>query len=144
MERGYRKIIVLLIMSGFIIAGMLVFNAMTTTRFNKTIKIVIVDNNNQVLFDENVETRAETLDEVLKTLNKDNKIKFTYGGNEEGAKVEGLGTTTLIEEVPEQNLFWVPTSSNNTSCLETEGVCGAIDVLTIHDGDEFVFILTQK
>lgn len=143
MERGYRKIVVLLMMSAFIIAGMLVFNAMTTTRFNKTIKVVIVDNNNQVLFDESVETRSETLDEVLKSLDKDGKIKFTYGGNEDGAKIEGLGTTKIIKEVPDKNLYWTHTSTNNASCLEA-GACGVIDKLTIHDGDEFVFTLVQK
>lgn len=142
-KNSYQKIAFTLAMSSFIIIAMIIFNSLTTTRFNKQIMITIKDEQQKVIFNQAVIVNDDTLDSVLLKLANEGDIKYEYGGSEAGTKIIGLGTDVLLKENTEQKTVWTYTSPNNVHCLE-KGVCDTVDKLLINDGDEFVFTLIHQ
>lgn len=143
MDKNYQKILILLVFSTAIIIGMLLFNYATSQRHGKVITITIVDDKQEVVFQEQVTTSKNELSELLKDLDADKTLQLQYGGDEQGMKIEGLGEDKLIVENPAQKLYWEYTSTNNVQCIENNG-CLQVDKVLIEDGDEFTFQLKYQ
>lgn len=105
---------------------------------NKIITFKIVDEmNNQVLFDGDIQSDAETLGECLRDY-PDFKLE-----KEDGQY--GMYITSLMGVSVHDDAYWVFESENNKSCSGSEGgFCPAADQVMLEDGDNFTFKLTNQ
>ncbi|MDQ0360660.1 hypothetical protein [Breznakia pachnodae] len=142
MKHSTRKTLILILFSIVVIVAIFAVYTVVTNRHGKVIHVTIIDDKDDVVYDEDIETTQTELDELLTELNDQNEIKFESGSNEGEVRIVGLGEDTLIVEDQEENLYWNYYSENNVQCLENNG-CDTIDKLVIEDGDDFIFRLEE-
>lgn len=104
-------------------------------REDKSIDIKMIVNK-QVIYHEQVDTKAKTLMELLKQLQQQQVIQLTYQTTPTGSFITGIGINKLYTSNKEQ--AWVFDSKNNKQCKQA-GFCDAMDNLKIYDQDIFVF-----
>ena len=106
---------------------------------DKNIKIVIVDNTEEVIYDEMVNTDAELLGDLLYQINE-SKETFTLEGDKDSEF--GRYVSNIVDTDLESNEFWVYESENNEVCL-AETMCPGVDALAIKNNDEFKFFVLK-
>lgn len=105
---------------------------------DKTISFKIVDEmTNQVLFEDDIQSDAETLGDCLRNY-PDFKL-------EKEDSQYGMYITSLMGVAAHDDAYWVFESENNKSCSGSEGgFCPAADQVMLEDGDSFTFKLTNQ
>lgn len=116
--------------------GIKAINQPKVTVGDKAIKIVIVDKDDKIVFDETFNTDTELLGELLDEANETNENLFEFSGSKTDEFGRMIIDTSVVETADGE--FWVYDSDNNTVC-EAEGFCPGIDSLAIEDGNNFSF-----
>lgn len=128
-------VIAALVFSGAYL-GLIKMTTPELTVGEKKINIVVTDRETKEVFNEDLDTDAELLGELIDEMNTEELILFILEGqadSEFGRFITDIGDVEL-----EEGDFWVYDSENSQVCKD-EGFCPGIDQLAIQDGDDFTF-----
>ncbi len=104
-----------------------------------TIQVVIIEESEEIIFDETINTDALYLAEVLEELEQNQLILVHLGGSKDdqyGRFLVGFNDykTTDMSVGP----WWGYSSETNQDCLDA-GFCSGVDMAPVYDQDVFVF-----
>ena len=140
MNKNTKKTLLAVLIAGVVFVGLYfgfnAFNKPNVTEGKKEIKIVILDKDKDIAFEESFNTDAQLLGDLLDEVNKEEEDLFELGGSKEDEFGRMIIDTKVVET--EEGEFWVYDSDNNRVCQE-EGFCPGIDTLAIEDADNFSF-----
>ena len=118
-------------------------NSKENTSSNETITLHVKvqdDVNNKELFngDISIEGNVETLEDFLKQADELDAVM-----EDSGEYMTLMGMMGLETEDFNKGPWWLYESENNASC-QAAGMCDAVNVLEIEDGDSFTFKFTSS
>lgn len=106
---------------------------------SKTIDLeVIVED--KTIYHEKVKTNASMLSEVLIELNHNHSLDIVYEEGEYGMFITSINGN---KQDPTKGFYWTYDSKDNRKC-QADGYCQAANLLTIEDGNHFVFTLDDE
>ncbi len=106
---------------------------------SKVIQITI-KNEDTLVYDQQVDTNAATLGELLEELKEQKEILLESEQSTYGMYITGMGVDELYRQDEVGGKYWTYDSENNAQCIKNS-FCDAADVLVIEDGDHFTFTL---
>lgn len=106
-----------------------------------TINLVIIDETEEVYFEETVNTDAEMLSSLLEEMDEADYFELHLGGE----KTDQYGRFLIgfdDYETEDMNVgpWWGYTSETNKDCVAA-GFCSGVDMAPVYDGDTFTFTL---
>lgn len=139
MDKNFSKTIKQVLIAALIFLslyfGFKQFNKPKVVVGDKEITIIILDKEDNKVFDEKINTDAELLGDLIDEINNDKEI-FKLAGSKSDEFGRFVESITLVEMADGE--FWVYDSSNNTVC-KAEGFCPGIDLLAIENNNDFTF-----
>lgn len=141
MKKNTKILLALVLLFGSLLTYQLIQKARVTYG-TKTVSIEVIDERTQTTLVDQTEfkTKADYLGVLMDELNSNGKIVFTLTGKKTdvyGRMLIGIGD---VKHDPKNNQYWSITSTNNKECIKA-GYCTGVDLLPIHNGDEFILII---
>lgn len=141
MKKSTKILLALVLLFGSMLTYQLVQKARVTYG-TKTVSIEVIDERTQTTVLEKTEfkTKADYLGTLMDELSENGKVIFTMTGKKTdvyGRMLVGVGE---VKHDPKSNQYWSITSPNNKECVKA-GYCTGVDLLPIHNGDEFILII---
>lgn len=140
MNKQTKKTVISVIVAVLVFTGLYfgvkALNKPKVTVGDKEINIVIKNQEEEVVFEEKVNSDTELLGELLDEVNEVEDALFIFDGTKDSEFGRFIEAIKLVEL--NEGEFWVYESDNNTVCAE-EAFCPGVDMLAIEDGDNFNF-----
>lgn len=145
MFKDSKKTIISIVVAAAVFLGLYFgvknLNEAKTVEGEKTINIVIMDKNDQEIYNESIATDTLILGDLIDEVNEnEDEDLFIFDGEKDSEFGRFISEITLIEL--DEGEFWVYESDNNKVCL-SEAFCPGVDMLAIEDGDNFSFNITK-
>ena len=134
-----KKIIIAVSFLILLLAGYGLYKLTLGNHDSKVIQITI-QNEDDVIYDKQVETNSATLGELLEEMKKQKEILLESEQSTYGMYITGMGVDELYVQDEASGKYWTYDSENNAQCVKNS-FCDAADVLVIEDKDHFTFTL---